>query len=336
MEGVELDILNILRTINKPIYKTNISRLLVGSLKANSLCEKYKLRKYFGRYNYLTQKEIRKRVEHLVELGYLAKMEKSVKASPIFLSDKGKTSVNRTEECLVEKVWRKDNQSGLELSTKESRAETSRHPLCWILGESNDPKVIPKLIEFTKSADGNDRRLAASALGKLSIFKPQIFEAVPHLIKLLEDDKPEVRQYAAKALGKIGSEDAIPHLKRLLNDEKRYVREAAMTAIKRIKREHGEGSTCGGFKGFDGKLFGKLMKLRAIIAKEESIARGEDVPPYQIFYSSTLKEIAIKKPTTKEELRLIKGIGDDKKTDRYGEKVLKVIKKHLSERDNEG
>jgi len=237
LEGVELDILNILRAINKPIYKTNISRLLVGSLKANSLCEKYKLRKYFGHYNYLTQKEIRKRVEHLVELGYLAKMEKSVKASPVFLSDKGKASVNRTEECLVEKVWRKDDQSGLGLSTKESGAETSRHPLPWTLGESKDPKAIPQLIEFTKSADGNERRLAASALGKLSTFKPQIFEAVSHLIRLLDDEKPQVRQYAAKALGKIESEDAMHHLKKRLNDEMPYVREAATAAIKRIKKE---------------------------------------------------------------------------------------------------
>ena len=63
-----------------------------------------------------------------------------------------------------------------------------------------------------------------------------IYEAVPSLIRLLDDEKPQVRQYAAKALGKIGSEDAIPHLKRVLNDEKPYVRNAATAAIKRIQR----------------------------------------------------------------------------------------------------
>ncbi|PXF53378.1 MAG: hypothetical protein C4B56_02870 [Candidatus Methanophagaceae archaeon] len=45
--------------------------------------------------------------------------------------------------------------------------------------------------------------MVASALGKLSIFKPRIYEAVPSLIRLLDDEKPQVRQYAAKALGKI-------------------------------------------------------------------------------------------------------------------------------------
>jgi len=115
-------------------------------------------------------------------------------------------------------------------------SKTKKHSVPWTLGESNDPKAIPKLIEFTKSEDGNERRLAASALGKLSIFKPRIYEAVPSLIRLLGDDKPEVRQYAAKALGKIGSKDAIPHLKRVLNDEKPYVRNAATAAIRRIQR----------------------------------------------------------------------------------------------------
>ena len=102
------------------------------------------------------------------------------------------------------------------------------------------PKNIPKLIEFTKSGNGNERRLAASALGKLSNSKPQIYEAVPHLIRLLLDEKSEIRQYSAKALGRIGSEVAIPHLKQLLNDEKPYVRGVAKGAIRQIKGKIGE------------------------------------------------------------------------------------------------
>jgi len=96
----------------------------------------------------------------------------------------------------------------------------TKHSAPWVLGEGKDPKNIPKLIEFTKSGNGNERRLAASALGKLSNTKPQIYEAIPHLIRLLLDEKPEIRQYSAKALGRIGSEVAIPHLKQRLNDEK--------------------------------------------------------------------------------------------------------------------
>lgn len=72
------------------------------------------------------------------------------------------------------------------------------------LGNSKDPSVIPELINFTNSENGNERRLAASALGKLARFKPEIYEAVEALENLLDDEKPQVRQYAMKAIAKIG------------------------------------------------------------------------------------------------------------------------------------
>ena len=77
-----------------------------------------------------------------------------------------------------------------------------KHSVPWLHGEAKDQKNIPVLIEFTKSGNANERGLAASAFGKLSNFKPQIFETVPYLIKLLVDEKPPVRQYVMKALGK--------------------------------------------------------------------------------------------------------------------------------------
>ena len=72
------------------------------------------------------------------------------------------------------------------------------------LGKSNDPTVIPEIIRFTMSSNGNERRLAASALGRLAQFKPEIYKAVEALEGLLEDEKPQVRQYALKALDRIG------------------------------------------------------------------------------------------------------------------------------------
>ncbi|MBI4698238.1 MAG: HEAT repeat domain-containing protein [Nitrospirae bacterium] len=74
------------------------------------------------------------------------------------------------------------------------------------LGTADDPAVIAELINFTRSENGNERRLAASALGKLARrFRPEIYKAVPALEELLKDEKPQVRQYALKALGRIGS-----------------------------------------------------------------------------------------------------------------------------------
>jgi HEAT repeat protein len=72
------------------------------------------------------------------------------------------------------------------------------------LDNSGDPTMIPEIIELTRSSNGNERRLAASALEKLAQFKPEIYEAVEALERLLEDEKPRVRQYALKALSKIG------------------------------------------------------------------------------------------------------------------------------------
>jgi len=104
--------------------------------------------------------------------------------------------------------------------------------LVYHLGETKNPEAIAQLIEFTKSKDVNERRLAASALRKLSRFKPEIYVACPHLIRLLSDEKPQVRQYAVKALERIKCPEAIDTLKKLLDDEKYYVRDAAKRTLK--------------------------------------------------------------------------------------------------------
>mgnify|MGYP001599760010 CR=1 FL=1 len=123
-----------------------------------------------------------------------------------------------------------DNQSISDTPIKDSKPST---PL--VLEESNEFSAIPKLIELTYSKNGNDRRLVASALGKLSKSTPDIFQAVPHLIKLLNDEKPQVRQYATKALGEIRDPRAILHIKKLLCDEKYYVVNAAKSALSKLE-----------------------------------------------------------------------------------------------------
>ncbi|MEK7308726.1 MAG: helicase C-terminal domain-containing protein, partial [Nitrospirota bacterium] len=89
---------------------------------------------------------------------------------------------------------------------RRDRAEAGGNKISLVaaLGNSKDPSVIPELINFTNSENGSERRLAASALGKLARFKPEIYEAVEALENLLNDEKPQVRQYAMKAIAKIG------------------------------------------------------------------------------------------------------------------------------------
>jgi len=99
-------------------------------------------------------------------------------------------------------LWKRGARGDFKNELVELTGDKISHVVA--LGNSNDPSVIPELIAYTKSKDGNERRLSASALGKFSKHKPEILKAVEALELLLNDEKPQVRQYAMKALGKIG------------------------------------------------------------------------------------------------------------------------------------
>ncbi len=164
----------------------------------------------------------------------LSPMEREIKE----LIEKGKVRFILRKEDV--EIIMPEEIEGEKFNTELEEEVKGTESVIFKFGESKDPKVIPRLIEFTKSKDGNERRLAASALGKLSGFTPQMLEAVPPLIELLEDENPQIRQYSAKALGKIGRRDAIPYLKQLMNDKKEYVGSAAKLAISQIEGEVGE------------------------------------------------------------------------------------------------
>ncbi|MFG0299234.1 MAG: RecQ family ATP-dependent DNA helicase [Phycisphaerales bacterium JB047] len=69
-------------------------------------------------------------------------------------------------------------------------------------------------------------------------------------------------------------------------------------------------------------LFESLRALRKSIAAE----RG--VPPYVVFNDSTLREMALSKPTNRHELLGIRGIGQ-KKLDEFGRVFLDAIEQHM-------
>lgn len=66
------------------------------------------------------------------------------------------------------------------------------------------------------------------------------------------------------------------------------------------------------------KLFEKLRNLRTEIAREEK------VPPYIVFSDKTLTHMCILKPTTKEDMMKVSGVGEFK-FEKYGERFLRCI-----------
>ena len=72
----------------------------------------------------------------------------------------------------------------------------------------------------------------------------------------------------------------------------------------------------------DQDLFGELRLTRMKLSKTAN------VPPYIIFHDSTLIAFAQEKPTNKEDMLEISGVGKSK-YGKYGEKFLQTIIKNL-------
>ncbi|WP_160679968.1 DNA helicase RecQ [Clostridium sp. C8-1-8] len=71
----------------------------------------------------------------------------------------------------------------------------------------------------------------------------------------------------------------------------------------------------------DQELFKKLRILR------RDLSQSEKVKPYIIFSDSTLIQIANLRPKSREELMNIRGVGE-KKIEKYGDRVLRVVYNH--------
>jgi ATP-dependent DNA helicase RecQ len=70
--------------------------------------------------------------------------------------------------------------------------------------------------------------------------------------------------------------------------------------------------------GVPATLFERLRAWRA------STAQTRNVPAYVIFHDATLRDIAITRPTSPEELRQIAGIGE-RKLEAYGKEILEIV-----------
>ena len=163
------------------------------------------------------QAQIRKAIEAVGSTEYLTPIK-------MRLPDVIEYSVIR---CVVEAWKREHGMVAEQTASGQSRAERVH-----ALGESGSLEHVEELIAALKDSNGNVRRLAASALGKLGAR-----DAVEPLLDLVANDNyPQVKQYAIKALGRIGDMRAIPVLERIAGDkdERDYNRTAAITALRNL------------------------------------------------------------------------------------------------------
>ncbi len=71
--------------------------------------------------------------------------------------------------------------------------------------------------------------------------------------------------------------------------------------------------------------------LAALYALRKRLAAKQKLPAYMVFNDSTLRQMALKKPLSVEELLNIPGVGE-KKAARYGQEFLGVIEDMVSSR----
>lgn len=117
----------------------------------------------------------------------------------------------------------------------EKPQELCKKILAW--GNSGKNYYISNLIKCGNHKDSNVRRLTASAIGKIALsnkLTSEIEQAIPTLGKLSQDEKPQVRQYAVKALGMINSEKVVGFLKHSLTDPVPYVSTAANISLQKL------------------------------------------------------------------------------------------------------
>ena len=113
---------------------------------------------------------------------------------------------------------------------------------------------------------------------------------------------------------------AAPVLKGAERVEFRFEQEPAKKKAKKVRAAKGRApavSAAGG--GAEDDLFERLRALRL------ELARAAGVPPYVVFHDSTLREMALLKPTTLAHLAQLPGIGE-KKLERYGPRFLELLR----------
>jgi HEAT repeat protein len=131
---------------------------------------------------------------------------------------------------------------GLERILVSGRSAEARKRAAWALGFLSHEQATPALLRTLgdRNEETDVRAYAAEALGHL-VPHTQHDEALAALLQALTDRAPEIRFWAAFALGNLGDERAIPALQGLADRDSESVpgwwsiRKEALDSIEQIK-----------------------------------------------------------------------------------------------------
>lgn len=205
---VQQAILDCVQAYPGELPRSGIAKILVGSHSAR--IAKYKHGNFYRRFPHHTRINLTHAVDDLIIRGKLDLVGNKV----TFANESSPSKPTTTN-----------------LDWQDSKNLTSQ---IVALGESGQQTAVPALIAVLAHENGNVRRLAASALGKL-----KASEAVQPLLQLLaHEQKPQVRQYTVKALGEIGDPAAQAMLTQIAEDEteKYYTRDSAEASLKKLNK----------------------------------------------------------------------------------------------------
>lgn len=107
-----------------------------------------------------------------------------------------------------------------------------------------------------------------------------------------------------------------------------YSRRRAADNARRLTekpRRSKSAAAAGELSEFDEKL------LNALYAQRKRLAGKQNVPAFVVFSDATLREMAVKKPMSIDELLNISGVGE-KKAARYGNAFLRIIEDAVESR----
>jgi HEAT repeat protein len=140
--------------------------------------------------------------------------------------DPSPTSIGLLADSLLENIVADEDPLAAESSTTDAESEIAA--LEWELSESQS-RVMELELSMLRELEASSR--ATDAI--VSIGAP----AVPTLIQSLSDTSPEVRRWAATALGRIGPEafESLEGLRQLMRDSDVDVATAARQAIDQIE-----------------------------------------------------------------------------------------------------